>query len=118
MKISIKEKRAQAVRRANRVRSRVFGTAAQPRLSVFRSLKHIYAQIINDDLSKTLVAVSDASIPLTGKPNERAVAVGRELAKLAVKAGITQVVFDRGSYRYHGRVASLAQGAREGGLKF
>lgn len=100
------------------IRSRVFGTPEKPRLSVFRSNKEIYAQLIDDVHSKTLAATS--SKKLTDKVNkkEKAAIVGKELAAKAVQAGITTCVFDRNGYLYHGRVKSLADGAREGGLQF
>ena len=105
-----------------RVRSKVRGTSQRPRLSVFRSLKHIYAQIIDDQKGVTLVAASEKDLSpasLKGKTKtEKAKLVGLALAKKALKKKITQVAFDRGPYRYHGRVKALAEGAREGGLKF
>ncbi|MFZ5624527.1 MAG: 50S ribosomal protein L18 [Gemmatimonadota bacterium] len=108
-------------RRHLRVRKKVAGTAERPRLVVFRSLKHIYAQLVNDDLGVTLLGVSDLSEGLgaegAGK-TARARAVGRLLAEKAKAAGITKVVFDRAGYRYHGRVQAVAEGAREGGLEF
>ncbi len=105
-------------RRAARVRARVRGTATSPRLTVFRSKKHISAQIIDDSAGRTLASASDLLVKVEGKPVDLARAVGKFLAEAATKAGITTVVFDRGSYRYHGRVAALADGAREGGLNF
>lgn len=115
---------ARAARRHARVRAVISGTAARPRLSVSRSLKHMRVQLIDDAAKRTLVAVIDTE--LTGKPDagERtgkvaaAYAVGTLLAAKAQKAGITTVVFDRGSARYHGRVAAVADGARAGGLIF
>ena len=108
-------------RRHLRVRTRVAGTAERPRLVVFRSLKHIYAQLVNDDQGVTLLGVSDASegvdTTTAGKVN-RAKATGKLLAEKAKAAGVTQVVFDRAGYRYHGRVQAVAEGAREGGLEF
>lgn len=108
-------------RRARRklgIRKDIRGTAERPRLSVFRSNKHIYAQIINDDKGTTVVSV--ASDPkITKKPttkSEEAFTLGKELATKAVKLKIKEVVFDRNGYRYHGRVKQLADGAREGGL--
>jgi large subunit ribosomal protein L18 len=101
------------------VRKRVAGTTERPRLSVFRSLKHIYAQIIDDDAGRSLVAACDREAALaTGNPQERARAVGRALAERAAAAGVSAVVFDRGGYQYHGRVKALAEGAREGGMDF
>jgi len=108
-------------RRHLRVRTRVTGTAERPRLVVFRSLKHIYAQLVNDDQGVTLLGVSDASegvdTTTAGKVN-RAKATGKLLAEKAKAAGVTKVVFDRAGYRYHGRVQAVAEGAREGGLEF
>ena len=104
----------------NRIRKIVQGTAARPRLSVFRSNKEIYAQIVDDVTGKTLVAASsrDKDIKAKGNKTEIAASVGKSLADKAVKAGIEIISFDRGGYLYHGRVKALAEGAREGGLKF
>ncbi len=118
MPISMKAKRARTVRRAIRTRARLTGTAARPRLSVKRSAKHVYAQLIDDASGRTLAAASDLTVKAAGKPVEVAKAVGTALAEQAKAAGITSAIFDRGSYRYHGRVAALADGAREGGLQF
>ena len=111
--------------RRNRIRGRIrkvsFGTAERPRLSVFRSNKEIYAQVIDDTTGKTLVSASSRDKELEkvkGTKSEIAAAVGKSLAEKAVKAGVEAVAFDRGGYLYHGRVKSLAEGAREGGLKF
>ena len=108
-------------RRHVRVRQKLAGTAERPRLVVFRSLKHIYAQLVNDDLGVTLLGVSDASEGVAtdgaGK-TARGKAVGKRLAEKAKAAGVTRVVFDRAGYRYHGRVKAVADGAREGGLEF
>jgi large subunit ribosomal protein L18 len=108
-------------RRHVRVRQKLAGTAERPRLVVFRSLKHIYAQLVNDDLGVTLLGVSDASEGVatdgSGK-TARGKAVGKRLAEKAKAAGVTRVVFDRAGYRYHGRVKAVADGAREGGLEF
>jgi large subunit ribosomal protein L18 len=107
-------------RRKRKIRAKVFGTKMRPRLSVSRSNKHIYAQIINDEIGKTIVSISDKSLPKKSKQTklETAVAVGMELAKKAVKKKIIKVVFDRSGHKYHGRVKALAEGAREGGLEF
>lgn len=109
-------------RRRMRVRKKVYGTAARPRLNVFRSLKHIYAQVIDDDRGITLVAASSLSPELRGKVNggniEGAAAVGRLIAEKAKAKGISKVVFDRAGYLYHGRVKALADAARENGLEF
>ena len=106
-----------------RVRKKVYGTAERPRLNVYRSLSHIYAQVINDDLGVTLVAASTLSPELKGKLKsggnvEAARAVGRLIAEKALAKGISKVVFDRGGYKYHGRVKALAEAAREAGLEF
>jgi large subunit ribosomal protein L18 len=106
------------VRRHSRVRGKVRGTAERPRLAVFRSSTHIYAQVIDDTAGRTLAAVSTVNLK-TGKNDvSAAVAVGKEIAAKAVSAGITKVVFDRGGYIYHGRVKALADAAREAGLEF
>ena len=102
-----------------RIRKIVSGTAAQPRLSVFRSNKEIYAQIIDDVNGTTLVAASSRDKEVAqGTAVETAKAVGKLVAEKAIKAGISTISFDRGGYLYHGRVKSLAEGAREAGLKF
>jgi len=103
-------------RRHLRVRKRVSGTAERPRLVVFRSLKHIYAQLVDDTTSRTLATVSDHK--LTGKKSEKSTEVGKLIAQKAKDAGYSSVVFDRAGYRYHGRVKAVADGAREGGLEF
>jgi large subunit ribosomal protein L18 len=108
-------------RRHVRVRRKVSGTAERPRLVVYRSLKHMYAQLVNDETGATIVGVSDASEGLqadgAGKVG-RAKGTGKLLAEKAKAAGISKVVFDRAGYRYHGRVQAVADGAREGGLEF
>ena len=101
-----------------RIRKKISGTAARPRLSVFRSNKSIYAQLINDETATTLVAACLTEVEVSGSKIDQAKAVGRKLATKAIEAGITTVVFDRSGYIYHGRVKALAEGAREGGLKF
>ena len=107
------------LRRHARVRTKVNVTAECPRLNVFRSNAHIHVQIIDDVAGKTLVAASSVELKLENGGNvAAAAAVGTEVAKRALAAGIENVVFDRGGYVYHGRVASLADGAREGGLAF
>lgn len=103
-------------RRHLRIRKRVTGTAERPRLVIFRSLKHIYAQLVDDVAQQTLLTVGDGE--LAGKKAEKAAAVGKQLAEAAKEKGIAKVVFDRAGYRYHGRVKALADGAREGGLEF
>jgi large subunit ribosomal protein L18 len=118
------ETRRQArIRRHTRVRKRVSGTPARPRLNVFRSATHIYAQVIDDVAGRTLAAASDTDKALApntaGKSKtERATAVGRAIAERAKAAGVSDVVFDRGGFQYHGRVRALAEAAREAGLGF
>jgi len=126
MKIKNKGKinEAKRERRIRRVRAHISGTAARPRLAVERSLKHMRCQIIDDEAGRTLVSASD--IELTAKGGKAkikgkvamAAEVGKLLAAKAIKAGVKTVVFDRRSFRYHGRVKALADGAREGGLVF
>ena len=103
-----------------RIRQHIAGTAERPRLNVFRSLAHIYAQVIDDDKGVTLVAASsmDKDFDGDGGNIDGAKKVGAAIAKKALAAGITEVVFDRGGYIYHGRIKALAEGARDGGLKF
>ena len=119
----IKKKSSEIARQARhaRVRKKISGTPETPRLCVFRSLKNIYAQIIDDTTGKTLVAAStlDADLKANyGGNKEAAKAVGMSIAKKALDANIKEVVFDRGGYVFHGRVAEVAAGAREGGLEF
>ena len=111
---------AQRLKRHRRVRGKISGTPERPRLNVFRSGTNIYAQIIDDVAGKTLVAASSLEKGLEGAGSncESAKKVGQMVAERAKAAGITNVVFDRGGYVYHGRVAALAEGAREGGLEF
>lgn len=113
--------RAARKRRHERVRKTVSGTPARPRLAVFRSTSHIYAQVIDDAKGHTLAAASDIDPALKGgkgSKTDRAKAVGDAVAKKAIEAGVSAVVFDRGGNRFHGRVKALAEGAREAGLKF
>ena len=100
-----------------RVRNKISGTAARPRLTVFRSNKQIYVQIINDETASTLVSASSLGMETMPK-KEQAAKVGEAVASKAIAAGITEVVFDRNGYLYHGRVKEVADGARKGGLKF
>lgn len=105
----------------NRIRKIVSGTSSQPRLSVFRSNKEIYAQIVDDVTGKTICSASSRDKGISsekGTKTEIATLVGKTLAEKATKAGVEKIAFDRGGYLYHGRVKSLAEGAREGGLKF
>ena len=113
---SNKEERRLKIRR--RIRKTVSGTASRPRLSVYRSNNEIYAQLVNDVLGKTLAAASSKEISSKGTRVELSKEVGKSLAEKAKANGIEAVVFDRAGYLYHGRVKSLADGAREGGLKF
>jgi large subunit ribosomal protein L18 len=116
--------RAARVRRHIRVRHTVTGTPERPRLAVFRSLNHIYAQVIDDAAGHTLLAASDqdkdvrTALKKGQKKSEVATAVGEALAKKAKEKGITTVVFDRGGFRYHGRVKALAEAVRKGGVAF
>ena len=114
------DKNEARLRRHRRVRNKISGTAARPRLDVFRSAKHIYAQVIDDEQGVTLASASsmDKDFNAYGGNIEAAKAVGAAVAKRALEKGITEVVFDRGGYVYHGRVAALADAAREAGLKF
>jgi large subunit ribosomal protein L18 len=118
-----KAKKVRQLRRRRHVRNHVRGTADRPRLTVFRSSKHIYAQLIDDLNGVTLAAASSRSKLLKGHISKGsnikgAVEVGKKLAELAKEKGIQAAAFDRGHYRYHGRIKALADGAREGGLKF
>ncbi len=113
------DSRGARIKRHRRIRRTLSGTAQRPRLAVFRSLAHIYGQIIDDTSGHTLVHVADIQPALreaSGTKTERAKRVGQELAARAKEKGITAVVFDRGGFLYHGRVKALAEGAREGGL--
>lgn len=103
-----------------RIRNKISGTAARPRLAVYRSLSNIYAQLIDDDKGVTLTSAStvEKDFDAYGGNKDAAAAVGKKIAERALKLGITEVVFDRGGYVYAGRVQQLADGAREGGLKF
>jgi len=112
------EKKIKKIRRHKRVRSKVIGTAKTPRLCVFRSAKHIYAQLIDDAKAKTIASANDVAIKKTKGKIEVAKEVGKAIAKLGIEKKIEKVVFDRAGYLYHGRVKAVAEGAREGGLKF
>jgi large subunit ribosomal protein L18 len=114
-------KNQKRLRIKSRIRKVVSGTEARPRLAVFRSNKEIYAQIVDDVSGKTIIAASSRDKDLStakGTKTEIAALVGKSLAEKALKAGVEAIAFDRGGYQYHGRVKSLAEGAREGGLKF
>ncbi|MDP2859532.1 MAG: 50S ribosomal protein L18 [Bacillota bacterium] len=120
----IKKKKSEArIRRHLRVRKTVTGTEEKPRLCVFRSLKHVYAQVIRDDTGETLASASSVDVEIRtnhkhGGNVQAAEAVGELVARRALEKGVRQVVFDRGGYLYHGRVAALAKAAREAGLDF
>ena len=111
---------ARKERRANRTRRRLRHPVEtnRLRLSVFRSAKHIYAQVIDDEHGTTVAEANSKTLTPAGSKTEQAAAVGKALAERALAAGVKSVVFDRGSFRYHGRVKALAEGAREGGLEF
>lgn len=119
LKKTTNKKRARRLRVKRGIRKKVHGTADRPRLTVFRSNKHIYAQLIDDFAGHTLAAASslEAGAETTGTPSEVGNAVGQRLAERAREAGVEAAVFDRNGYRYHGRVQALADGAREGGLR-
>ena len=114
-----KAARKRKIRRASRTRAKIHGTPARPRLAVFRSNTFLYAQLIDDESGSTLASCSTRELPASKDPKvKKSYAAGELLAKKAVAAGISGVVFDRGSYRYHGQVAAFAEGARHGGLTF
>lgn len=112
------DRKTARARRHRRVRVRVTGTGERPRLSVYRSLHHIYAQLIDDVTGRTVAAASTAQLGSGKKDVDAAAAVGRAIADAAKTAGVTAVVFDRGGFLYHGRVKALADAAREAGLEF
>jgi large subunit ribosomal protein L18 len=116
MPTSGKSREQKRNRRHLRVRKKVAGSPERPRLVVYRSLKHITAQIVDDVAGRTLMTVTSSA--LTGKKTEKSTEVGKRIAARAKEAGITRVVFDRAGYKYHGRVKAVADGAREGGLEF
>jgi len=120
---NLDKKIEQRDRRARRTRARLHGTAQKPRLSVFRSSQHIYAQVIDDDAGSTLAAVSSLTKDLEGALSEATKTdaskkVGEAIAKACIAKGIKEVVFDRGGYQYHGRISALADAARKAGLEF
>jgi large subunit ribosomal protein L18 len=121
--MAIKSRREARLRRHRRIRAKLAGTAERPRLNVFRSLEHIYVQVIDDEHGRTIVSASTVDknlrADLDGKTKkEQATLVGKAVAERAQAAGVKQVVFDRGGYLYHCRIRALADGAREGGLEF
>jgi large subunit ribosomal protein L18 len=113
----VHKKRLHREKRRRRVRRKIFGTAQRPRLSVYRSNVHIYAQLIDDDAGHTLVAADSREVGEPESRTETARKVGELVARRAAEAGIETVVFDRGGNKYHGRIAALAEGARSGGLR-
>lgn len=115
--MAVMQKRTQREKRRRRIRRRIYGTAERPRLSVFRSNAHIYAQLIDDDAGRTLAAADSRQIGEAEGRTEAAQKVGELVAERAREAGVETVIFDRGGNKYHGRVAALAEGARSGGLK-
>ncbi len=118
MKNSAKEKRAARERRHNRVRAKISGTKEVPRLSVYRSNKGLFVQLIDDEAGRTLASVDMKETVAVKVKTEAAKEAGKLIAKKAVEKKISKVVFDRGGYKYHGRIKALAEGAREGGLQF
>lgn len=117
--MAVTERNVARQRRHRRVRARIAGTADRPRLAVYRSLSQIYAQVIDDRTGRTLAAASSLDAKDgKGKRTESAIAVGTKIAEKAKAAGIEEVIFDRGGYRYHGRVKALADAARSNGLRF
>ena len=117
--MSVRTAEAKRLKRRRRVRAKVSGTAERPRISVFRSNRGVFAQLVDDDAGRTLVSVSWTEGDLRSlKPMEQSKRAGELLAERAKGAGIERAVFDRGGYQYHGRVKALAEGAREGGLNF
>lgn len=113
------DKKTKRVKSHRKIRMKIFGTKEKPRLSVFRSAKHIYAQLIDDDSGKVLVSVSDIKMKSKkGKKVEQASEIGKLIAKEALAKKVEKVVFDRGGFVFHGRIKAVADGARKGGLKF
>jgi large subunit ribosomal protein L18 len=106
------------IKREKHSRKNLFGSTERPRLTVYRSNTHIYAQIVDDSTHKTIAAASDIKVKEKKNPIEKASAVGKEIGEKAIKMNIKSIVFDRGGYKYHGRVKALADGAREAGLVF
>jgi large subunit ribosomal protein L18 len=117
--MTVQTKPQRRMRRRRRVRAKIRGSAERPRLSVFRSNRGMFAQLIDDDAARTIASVSWTEAELRGlSPLEQAKQAGETLAGRAKEAGVESCLFDRGGYRYHGRVKALAEGAREGGLRF
>ena len=116
-----KSKQLHRISRHRRVRSMITGTKARPRVSVFRSNKHIFVQLIDDESRRTVISskiISSSKSKLKNDKSEKATEIGKVIAEKARMVGISEVVFDRGGYKYHGRVRALADGLRDGGLKF
>lgn len=115
-----KSKKLNREKRHARVRAQIIGTSKRPRVSVFKSNKHIFVQLIDDEVGKTILSNGVGSVKnrkIKGLKNDKSLAIGKMLAEKAKEAGITEVVFDRGGYKYHGRVKAVAEGLRAGGLK-
>ncbi len=115
------EKKQKRNRRHKKIRAKLSGTKEKPRLSVFKSASHIYAQLIDDEKGKTLISASEkelVKVKKSANKTEKSKEVGKLIAKKALEKKIEKVVFDRAGYKYHGRIKALAEGAREGGLKF
>jgi len=115
---NIRKKQENRFRRKHRVRAKISGTSSRPRLAVFRSLRHVWVQVINDEKGITLVSASDKELKDKGNKTEIATKVGELIATKSLEKKITSVVFDKSSYKYHGRVKALADAARKKGLKF
>lgn len=114
-------KQQHRINRHKRVRAKIFGTAERPRVSVFKSNKHIFVQFIDDDANKTIISskiVSGGKSKIKGNKTDKAAKIGEMLAEKAKEAGIKEIIFDRGGFKYHGRVKAVAEGLRKGGLKF
>ncbi len=117
--MDVKIKQQKRLKRHKRIRAKIIGTADRPRLCVFRSARHIYAQLVNDQSGKTIAAVGDFEFKKNqGKKSDKAREVGKLIAKKAKNLKVEKVIFDKGSFKYHGRVKAVADGAREEGLKF
>ncbi len=118
MKSTVKEKRKARIKRHNRVRAKISGTKEMPRLSVYRSNKSFFVQLIDDNEGNTLISVGPKEVAKAKTKTDAAKEAGKLIAKKAIEKKISKVVFDRGGYKYHGRVKAIAEGAKEGGLKF
>lgn len=118
--MNTQERRERRYKRHRRIRAKIFGTAARPRLVIFRSRTHLYAQLVDDETGRTIASMSDGAIKAKSKKQKIEISkeIGRALAQKAIAQNIQKVVFDRGGYAYHGHVKAVAEGAREGGLQF